>query len=129
MFYELHLPFPPTVNSYYKKSRYGVHIAEAGRKYRSQVLAEVEEQWGSTSRLDYKLYVEVVIHPPDKRKRDLDNYMKALLDSLTEAGIWEDDSLIDQLIVYRGERTFSGKVSMRIHEAGPVLKLGQFIPD
>ncbi|NBW22487.1 MAG: RusA family crossover junction endodeoxyribonuclease, partial [Caulobacteraceae bacterium] len=38
--------------------------------------------------------VRVVIEafPPDRRKRDLDNILKSLLDALTHAGVWEDDS-------------------------------------
>jgi len=128
MYYELHLPFPPTVNSYYKRGKYGVRIAEKGRKYRHLVLEEVQQQWGAAVALDEKLLLEVVLHPPDKVRRDVDNYMKALLDSLTEAGVWEDDSQIDQLMIYRGERVFGGKVALYIHEAGPIIKLGSKLP-
>ena len=37
------------------------------------------------------------VYPPDKRKRDIDNILKALLDSLTNAKVYLDDSLIKQL--------------------------------
>jgi len=49
-----------------------------------------------------RLAVDIYVNPPDKRKRDLDNIPKALLDALTHAGIWEDDSQIDQLTITRG---------------------------
>lgn len=123
MFYELHLPFPPTVNNYYKKSRYGVRISLKGQRYRAEVLQCVQEQFQFDT-LDEKLLVEVVAHMPDKRIRDLDNYMKALLDSLTEAGVWEDDSQIDQLPIYRGVNVFGGAIALYIHEAGPLIPLG-----
>ena len=32
---------------------------------------------------------------PDKRKRDLGNLDKCLLDALTKAGVWEHDYLVD----------------------------------
>lgn len=124
MFYELHLPWPPTVNSYYKKGRYGVRISEQGRKFRAEVLEEVEQQFGTFETIDYRMLVETIMYPPDKRKRDLDNYMKPLLDALTEAGVWLDDSLIDQEPVYRGVQVYAGKIAMRIYEAGPVLPVG-----
>lgn len=128
MYYELHLPYPPTVNTYYKKTRYGTRISEKGRKYRADILTEVEEQFGSMLTLDTPLLVEVVLFPPDKRTRDLDNCMKALLDALTEAGVWEDDALVAQLQIYRGEVLYSGKAAVYIHDAGPLLKVGQAPP-
>jgi crossover junction endodeoxyribonuclease RusA len=60
------------------------------------------------------LRVEIEAWPPDKRKRDLDNILKSLLDALTYAGIWEDDSQIDDLRIYRA--TIGGMVKVRIYE-------------
>lgn len=42
--------------------------------------------------------VNVKYYWKDKKKRDLDNFLKALLDTMTEAGIYEDDSLIIRII-------------------------------
>jgi len=39
--------------------------------------------------------------PPDKRRRDLDNLIKAIQDSLQYAGVYEDDSQIDYLTIKR----------------------------
>jgi crossover junction endodeoxyribonuclease RusA len=47
------------------------------------------------------LAVTLRVHAPDRRARDLDNLPKALLDALTHAGLWEDDSLIDELHIFR----------------------------
>ncbi|MCG7044530.1 RusA family crossover junction endodeoxyribonuclease, partial [Pseudomonas aeruginosa] len=60
--------------------------------------------------------VRVVIHasPPDRRKRDLDNLLKGLLDSLTKAGAWDDDGLVDDLRIVRGEVKAGGEVLVTI---------------
>jgi crossover junction endodeoxyribonuclease RusA len=72
--------------------------------------------------LDDRLFLEVYLFPPDNRKRDLDNYMKGLLDAATHARLWIDDSQIDQLHIYRGEAVSEGVVVVSISEAGPVIK-------
>lgn len=43
--------------------------------------------------------VRVVIRVlfPDRRRRDLDNLIKPLLDALTHGGAWEDDSQVKDL--------------------------------
>lgn len=127
MLYELYLPFPPTVNNYYVKTKRGVFISMKGKAFRAQVAEAVIEQLPSAY-IDDKMLIEVVLYPPDKRRRDVDNYMKALLDSLTECGLWEDDSLVDQLFIYRGEVHKKGMVFLRITEGGPILKVGQSPP-
>ena len=98
------LPFPPTVNSYYVKTRNGVFISQKGKGYTKAVSSILREQLPPEfTTLDSSIRLTVVLNPPDKRVRDLDNYMKALLDSLKKAELWVDDSLIDQLFIYRGE--------------------------
>ena len=60
--------------------------------------------------------VRIVAHPPDRRRRDLDNMLKALLDSLTHAKIWEDDYCIDALEIRRGSPVKGGLLIVDIHE-------------
>lgn len=47
-------------------------------------------------RLSARVRMFVALYPPDRR-RDVDNYAKALLDSLVEAGVLADDSQVDDL--------------------------------
>ena len=123
MYYELYLPFPPTVNNYYSKAGSGGRfISNKGRKFRDEVGCATLNQLPGVF-IDYRMLVEIVLFPPDSRTRDMDNYNKALLDALTHIKLWEDDSLIDQLFVYRGEiRSRSGSCYVRITEAGPVIR-------
>lgn len=94
---ELRLPYPPSVNQYYRKLRNTMVISERGRRFLKEVKATVgvvETQLGS-------LLVEIEVYPPDRRKRDIDNVCKATLDALTKAGVYQDDSQIDILVVIR----------------------------
>lgn len=122
MHYEIHLPFPPTVNHYYVKTRRGIFISKKGRQFRELVADAINEQLPGVT-LDYRLQVDVILHPRDKRKRDIDNYNKALLDAITIAGLWNDDSQIDQLFNYRGEIVKLGKCIVRIKPAEKVVKI------
>lgn len=120
----LYLPWPPTVNSYYGTARSGVkYITKKGRVFRELVEEALHEQVPGIT-VDEHIFLDVVLYPPDKRTRDLDNYMKALLDACTIGRLWEDDSLIDQLHIYRGEVISGGQVKISIAEAGPILKFG-----
>lgn len=116
----IHLQWPPTVNSYYSCTKRGIYISKKGRLYRDAVEESVHEQVGRLV-LGEQLHMRCVLYPPDRRRRDLDNYMKAMLDALTHAEVWEDDSQIDQLEIYRGEVQSGGAVIIEINESGPVL--------
>ena len=94
---EVTLPFPPTVNHYWSyrktKSRIMAYIAPKGRKFREDAIRCALIQRVNVG-LGMRLKVIIELYPPDKRRRDLDNFNKGVLDALTHAGVWEDDSLI-----------------------------------
>lgn len=119
----LHLPWPPTINSYYKVTRNGQrYLDKKVREFRALVAESVHEQAPDVTIYD-SIFMEAYLFPPDRRKRDLDNYMKGLLDALTEAGLWGDDSLIDQLFIYRGEVVDGGSVRIELSDAGPIIRM------
>ena len=117
----LYLPWPPTVNSYYRVSRHGQrYLDKKVKDFRDRVCEAISEQCPGLQ-LDERIFMEVYLFPPDKRRRDLDNYMKGLLDALTVAGVWTDDCLVDQLHIYRGVVVTDGSVRIELSDAGPVL--------
>ena len=59
-----------------------------------------------------------MVYPPDRRKRDIDGYLKALLDSLTHAGVWLDDEQVDSIYITRGEVVKGGKAVVEILPMG-----------
>ena len=122
---ELYLPWPPSVNNYYVKTKRGVFISAKGRKFRDQTAEAIAQQVpGLTIPSDDRLLLEVVLFPPDARIRDVDNYNKSLLDAIKHSGLLPDDQQLDQLFVYRGSKVPGGSTFVRIADAGPVIPAG-----
>jgi len=112
------LPWPPSVNTYWRSPSTGklagrTLISERGRAYRKEV-ADAVTLAGKPKADQGRLEVAIIAAPPDRRRRDLDNLPKAILDALTHAGVIEDDSLIDDLRIVRGEVYPGGKVRVGV---------------
>jgi len=117
---QLNLPFPPSVNGYWRSTRKGVLISERGRIFRSNALASIYQQLRSRpTALLTELDVHLVLYPPTRAKRDLDNFQKALFDGLTHAGIWKDDSQVKRMTVEWGPVTKEGKAEITITDFKP----------
>ena len=111
--YMYQLPYPPSLNRYWRSVAGRVLISKDGREYRASVLKAVG---GKGLRLPGRLCVKIAAYMPDKRRRDLDNLNKALLDSMTHAGVWVDDSQIDDLQVIRHAVEPGGRVVVTVME-------------
>ena len=111
---ELTLPWPPSVNNYWRSYRGMVVLSEAGRKYRTAVAEQVFLQSRGKSTVG-KLKVVIEAWRPDNRKRDLDNLLKAVLDSMGHAGLYIDDSLIVDLRIYWAPE-IAGMLKIKIEE-------------
>lgn len=118
---KLTLPFPPSVNGYWRATSTGMKISASGRSFRINAFAAVMEQLKRAPQpITVNVEVNVLLFPPDKRHRDLDNYLKALFDSLTHAGVWGDDKQIKRFAVEWGPVTKGGKSEVVISEFQPV---------
>lgn len=126
----LTLPYPPSVNHLWRhvviKGTVRTLLSKEGRAYR------VAARDGITGEpLAGRLAVRVIVYPPDRRKRDLDNVLKSL-DALSQEinkktgqvvfpGVWLDDSQIDILHVERGPvHREGGYVRVHVRELGGV---------
>ena len=91
----LELPFPPSLNTYWRRARGRVYINEKGTAYRRQVAAYVRRH--KLKAPEGPLTYHVELFPPDKRRRDGDNFaFKVIWDSLAYAKCIEDDSLFKE---------------------------------
>ena len=111
------LPFPPSVNHYWRKWNNRMVISKKGREYRTEVCGLLAGGGGPRKPpAGGRIALCMDAFPPDRRRRDLDNLPKAVLDSLAYAGVYEDDSQIDLLIVHRCGPVKGGKLEIRISE-------------
>ena len=98
----LELPWPPSMNHYWRNVSGRTLISKEGRLYRERIQAQaIAEGWSLWLGRSERLAVRINAIPPDKRRRDLDNMLKPMLDALTHAGLWDDDSQIDDLHICR----------------------------
>lgn len=112
---EFVLPYPPTVNTYWRRHGNTYFISEAGKRYCRDVALVVSQQRLKLN-LSEKLAIRIIVEPPDKRRRDLDNLLKAPLDALTHAGLLIDDEQFDEINIVRGLPVCGGRLGVKIYE-------------
>lgn len=116
-FVYLSLPYPPTANHLRRPATVNgkarlVNTKRAGDYYREVALHVAAQYRGRPLQGD--LSVEVYVHPPDKRRRDLLNVEKALFDALSKAGVWSDDSQVVKATWTKRDVEAKGRVVVRI---------------
>lgn len=105
-----------------------VLLAADGREYRRAVQAIALCELGGQPQIESRLAVVIRLRPPDRRRRDVDNAAKAILDSLMHAGVYRDDSQIDDLHIIRGAiAANAGSVAVEIREIGEVRDADQSV--
>ena len=109
------LAYPPSVNTLYftgfDKKR---HLSKKGRAYKKNLYGDVLEQHGIFKPLTGPLSAIIKVWVPDKRKRDLDNTFKIILDSLKDANVFIDDDQIVEIHGYKLEKVKGGKCEVEI---------------
>ncbi|MGE4442724.1 MAG: RusA family crossover junction endodeoxyribonuclease [Desulfomicrobium sp.] len=111
----LNLPWPPSTNKTWRRSRSHMHLSKKTTMYRVAVRSLVLGAKISEIPLRGQLEVSVTLCPPDRKRRDEDNFAgKALFDALTKAGVWGDDSQIRRKIVEWGDVVKGGCVVVEI---------------
>jgi crossover junction endodeoxyribonuclease RusA len=101
MLVTLELPLPPSMNTYWRNFRGRTVLSAGGREYKIAI-----QKYVATHNLpkfgQERLRATITIFPRDKRAIDLDNRLKALFDSLQDAGLFDDDSQFDRIYINRG---------------------------
>jgi crossover junction endodeoxyribonuclease RusA len=94
---KLTLPWPPSINHYWRSRWTGKfishYISGEGQKFRQHVIRSLSDWDMMLGPLSLRLFA----YAPDRRGRDIDNILKAPLDALQHAGVFEDDSQVEEL--------------------------------
>lgn len=117
---KLELPWPPSVNRLYRATsrnsgKPGVYEIDKAKEYKKEVFVLIKnkklEGFGSA-----RVEVDIKAYPPDRYRRDLDNILKAIIDSLEKAGVYKNDSQIDRIQIERKQVVPGGSVLIEIKE-------------
>lgn len=110
------LPWPPSVNRYWRTFQGRMIISADGREYKRAVADVCRGLIPITGPVE----VNIVATRPDKRKRDLDNLLKATLDACS-GHLWVDDVQIQWLtIMWAAEIEKGGRLMVTARRLGDV---------
>ena len=112
----LELPYPPSINHYFRSFRGRMVISRSGRAFRDAVYVLLKQ--AGAKPMGGRLAVAVDLYPPDRRLRDVDNAQKALLDALEHGGAFYDDSQVVWLLTIKAQVVEGGKAIVSIGRLG-----------
>jgi len=108
---------PPSVNSYWRTSCRGkfprVYISSKGKKFKEALGLIAKSKIKSPLKADIRLKIEY--HITGKVGKDIDNILKAILDSLNGI-VYEDDKQITELSVKKIRQSKANKIIIKAEE-------------
>ena len=110
----LHLPYPPSINHYWRRVGQRTVLSREGRTFRKNVCALLGGGGPRKPPAGGRIALAMDAFPPDRRRRDLDNIQKAVLDALEHAGVYEDDSQVDLLLARRRDVVTGGRLDVQV---------------
>ena len=114
---DLILPWPISVNRYWRCVNNRIVISKDGRQYHESAKRAIAGQWHGQP-LSGRIRLRLKALQKDRRRRDLDNLLKATMDALTTAEVWLDDSQVDDLQIIRELNPSGGYLMASISEIG-----------
>jgi Holliday junction resolvase RusA-like endonuclease len=107
------LPYPPSVNTIYRRRRDGQVVLPAKVKEWKRRAGWAYKAAGGRV-LHGAVSVEVELYPPaDGRRRDIDNGLKCILDSFNGVA-WRDDDQVSYLAVAKLAPEGKGRAVVRV---------------
>lgn len=102
---------PPSVNHYWVAKGKKRSLSQKAMDFHNYVRTIVPMLM-----TDMRLKLEVTFYFPDRKTRDIDNYLKATIDSLVKCQFCLDDEQFDVLHVKRGEMVKGGLIQIKVWE-------------
>ncbi len=114
--YSYRLPWPPSVNTAWRHAGKFTYLTKPQRHFRDEVSKSLT---GYAECLYGRLAVSIELIAPTKRKYDIDGRIKAVLDALQHAMLFEDDEQVDHLDVRRLHVEAPGACDVTITQLTP----------
>jgi len=112
----IYLPWGPSVNDYYGRSKSGhVYLHARVKKVPVRRASSCERHEGSQV-YNGQMVMLIELFPPSKIKYDIDNRCKGILDALEHAGVYPDDSMIMDMRVLKRDKVKFGQIIVTITE-------------
>ncbi len=105
---------PPSVNGIWINKPNGRYKSPKGKQFEKLANLEIKNQYKGKP-INNQLKISINLFFKDKRKRDIDNYNKGILDAMTGI-IYQDDSQIEELHVFKKIGCGFDKVEISIEE-------------
>ena len=112
--YRYVLPFPPSVNTYWRRKGSRYFISKKGVEFKKAVNQCVKRRPNTRRRLQ----VTIGYQRQDNVDYDIDNYAKAVQDALQSVGVYQDDGQVDKLIQERLPVAKVGACYVEVKEIG-----------
>jgi crossover junction endodeoxyribonuclease RusA len=93
--YVYNIPTPPSVNALWRISGRRMHRSKKYTEWIGEVALALELE--QRPEIDYPFNIEIVVGRPSKRRMDIDNRAKAVMDVLQHCGIIADDCLANRI--------------------------------
>ena len=114
------LPLPPSVNRLWRSNRGRVHRAPRYLSWLKAAGWELVTQ--RPERLAGSVRVNISAGRPDRRRRDVDNLGKALLDLLTKHEVIQDESCVVSITCGWDDDVAGGRVHVKVRRSGAPKK-------
>lgn len=104
---------PPSVNHVWKSHIAGrraiTYLTKEGKDFKKRLAAKVPKEWKPYHE-EVDVLIELVF--PDKRRRDIDNYGKAILDALNQKAYLDDSQIVKLTLTKKFKKN---KPLIRVH--------------
>ena len=103
---------PQSTNNLYRRHGHIIYMTAQGKELKESYLGQAIKQWklGTTGE---ELEIEIDLYFNNKLRRDIDNFFKIVLDSLTGI-VWEDDSQIVKMTVTKNIDKNNPRIEIKI---------------
>lgn len=91
------LPYPPSTNTLFANVKGGRVKSEGYQRWLRNAGNAIIEQ--GRRKMPGNVTLSIAVVRPDKRRRDLDNCLKAVIDLLVSMAVIDDDSLVQKISI------------------------------